>query len=170
VIANFTKKGRIEAGTGVGIARSEIGLAMRSGATRPDITTPETFRQTMLNASTVAYKVRSSSGTAFEAIMKRLEITERMRPRLRTVTSGRVAELVARGEAEFAVQLIPELLPVAGIELAGAFPPALQRKTGPLTAAVGAGAKQASEAKALIAFLTEPASLKAMMATGLQAP
>jgi len=169
-IANLTKKGIIQEGTGAGIARSEIGLAMRAGAARPAIDTPEAFRQTMLNATSVAYKVKSSSGNAFEAIMKRLEIVEPMAPKLRIVDSGRVAVLVANGKAEFAVQLIPELLPVAGIELVGPFPHALQRKTGPLTAAVATGARQSAEAKAFIGFLTEPASLKALMATGLQAP
>jgi molybdate transport system substrate-binding protein len=108
------------------VGRSGLGVSVRQGAAKPDIGTTEAFKRTLLAAKSVVRSTEGTSGIYFNALLDRLGIAEAMRDKIVLGPSGRVAELVARGEAEMAVQQVPELLPVAGTQYVGPFPPDLQ--------------------------------------------
>lgn len=160
--------GAIDAATRTDIARSGIGVAVRSGAARPDIGTVAAFRQTFLDAKSVAYTTVGGSGLHFIKVAERLGIADAVRAKAKTQSGGAVGELVARGEAELAVQQVSELLPVEGIDLVGAFPPELQLVT-LFTVGVSAGSQHPDAAKALIKFFSTPAAREVIKAKGMEA-
>ena len=100
------------ADTRADIGRSGLGVAVRKGAPKPDIGTADAFKRALLAAKSVVRSTEGTSGQYFETLIGRLGIAEAMRDKIVLGPSGRVAELVARGEAELAVQQIAELLPV----------------------------------------------------------
>ena len=108
------------------IGRCGLGVAVRKGAAKPDIATTEAFKRALLAAKSIVRSTEGTSGMYFEALLDRLGIADAMRGKIVLGPGGRVAELVARGEAELAVQQIAELLPVKGADFVGPFPPDLQ--------------------------------------------
>lgn len=164
---DLIKQGKLVATTRTEIARSAAGLAVKKGAPKPDISTTEAFRQTMLAARSVAYSGAGSSGENFVRVLQRLGIAEEMKPKARVRPSGSTAELVVKGEAELAVQQISELLPVAGTQFVGPFPPELQVYT-TFTGAVGPAARDPAAARALLEFLTAPDALPVIKAKGME--
>ena len=167
VIDDLSKQGKIIADTCVDIGRSGLGLAVRKGAPKPDISTIEAFKRALLAATSVVRSKDGTSGLYFEKLLDRLGIAEAMRGKIRLGGSGRIAELVAAGEAELAVQQISELLPVAGAEFVGPFPPELQLYT-VFAAGVGSAAKNRQAAVALINSLTAPSAAVLFKAKGLE--
>jgi molybdate transport system substrate-binding protein len=163
----LTQQGRLVAGSSANIARSGIGVSIRAGAPKPDISTTEAFRQTMLAARSVAYSGAGSSGENFVRVLQRLGIAEEMKPKARVRPSGPTGELVVKGEAELAVQQISELLPVAGTQFVGPFPPELQVYT-TFTAAVGPAARDSAAARMLLKFLIAPDALPVIKAKGME--
>jgi molybdate transport system substrate-binding protein len=151
---DLIKAGKL-AGSRADIARSGVGVAIRAGAPKPDISTADAFKQTLLAAKSVAYTTQGASGQYFASLLVKLGIADEIKAKAKLLPGGAVAELVARGEAELAVQQISELLPVAGAEFLGPLPPELQSYT-VFSAAIGANAKDPASAKALIEFLTAP--------------
>src|SRR5215831_9207691 len=132
------------------VGRSGLGLSVRQGAAKPDISTSEAFKRTLLAAKSVVRSTEGTSGIYFNTLLDRLGIAEAMRGKIVLGPSGRVAELVARGEAEMAVQQVPELLPVAGTQYVGPFPPDLQ-----LYSEFVAGIASASQHRELAAGFVE---------------
>jgi molybdate transport system substrate-binding protein len=163
------KQGKLAAGSRGDIARSGVGVAVRAGAPKPDISTAEAFKRTMLAAKSVAYTTQGASGIYFTSVLQRLGIAEEMKSKSKVQQGGSVGEVVAKGEAELAVQQISELLRVPGIELVGPFPPALQNFT-LFSAGVSAGAKEPEAAQTLIKFLTAPSALPVIKAKGMEPP
>ena len=129
VIDELAAQGKIVAASCIDIGRSGLGLAVRAGAPKPDITTVEAFKRALLAAKSVVRSKDGASGQYFATLLDRLGIAEAMRGKIRLGASGRVAELVANGEVAMAVQQIAELLPVAGAQFVGPFPPELQLYT-----------------------------------------
>lgn len=166
VVDELIAQGRIDAGSRADVARSGIGVAVRAGAAKPDIGTAEAFRRTMLAAGSVAYTTVGGSGIHFMKMAERLGIADAVKAKSRTQTGGMVAELVARGEAELAVQQVSELLPVAGVELVGPFPPELQLIT-LFSAGMSATSRNPEAARALIRFFAEPGARRAIAAAGM---
>lgn len=167
VVDELTKAGKIAVGSRADIARSGVGVAIRAGAPRPDISTLEAFKRTMLAAKSIAYTTTGASGLYFASVLERLGIADQVKPKAKLQPGGAVAELVARGEAELAVQQVSELMPVKGTEILGPLPPELQNYT-VFSAGIGAAAKQAAAAKALVGFLRAPAALPAIKAKGME--
>ena len=163
---SVAKSGKFDLATRTLIARSGAGIAVRKGAPKPDISTTEAFKRTMLAAKAIAYATVGTSGVHFMAICERLGIAEQVKAKGKTLPGGVLGEFVARGEAEIAIQQISELLPVEGIEVVGPFPPELQLVT-PYTAAVGAASKEVAAGKAFISYLTTPAAHAVFKAKGL---
>ena len=153
VFDSLTADGTILRNSCVDIARSGLGIAVRKGMARPDITTTAAFKSVLLAAPSVVRSKEGTSGAYFETLLDHLGIAETMRGRIILGGSGRVAELVARGDAELAVQQIPELLPVAGIDVVGPLPPDLQLYT-VFSAGVGGSAKNPCGGHDLITYLT----------------
>jgi molybdate transport system substrate-binding protein len=167
VVDELVAQRRIDARTAADIARSGIGVAVRAGAAKPDIGTSEAFRRTMLAAGSVAYTTVGGSGIHFLKMAERLGIADAVKAKSRTQPGGIVAELVAKGEAELAVQQISELLPVAGVELVGPFPPDLQLIT-LFSAGMSAKSRNPEAAQALIRFFAESDALRAIKAAGME--
>jgi molybdate transport system substrate-binding protein len=169
VIDELTQKGAIDAATRTDVARSGIGVAMRTGAKKPDIGMVDAFRRTFLDAGSVAYTTVGGSGIHFVKMLERLGIADAVRAKAKTQPGGTVGELVARGEAELAVQQVSELLPVEGIELVGPFPPELQLIT-LFSAGMSPHAKNPDAAKALLRFFAEPVAREVIKAKGMDPP
>ena len=159
--------GAIDPATRTDIARSGIGVAVRAGAHKPDIGTVAAFRQTFLDAKSVAYTTVGGSGLHFIKMAERLGIADAVRAKAKTQSGGAVGELVARGEAELAVQQISELLPVEGIDLVGPFPLELELVT-LFTVGMSAHSQHPDAAKALITFFTTPAAREGIKAKGME--
>ena len=152
------------------VARSSIGLGVREGAPKPDVSSAEGVKRTLLAAKTFARNDGAESGKHMLKVFERLGITEQMKAKTKAmpVGTGYVAELVARGEAEIAAQQMPELKAVPGID-ASPLPKELQ-----LVIAFSAGLSSApGDAKAaveLMAFLSSPEALPVLKAKGLDPP
>ena len=163
----IAKLEKITPATRINVARTGIGVVVRAGQPKPDISTIETFRQTMLNAKSIAYVTSGVSGRHFIAICERLGIAEQVKAKGRTIPSGLAADFVAQGEAEIAVQQISELGSVKGTDLVGPFPPELNLIS-QIAAAVSADSKEAAAAKALVAFFTSPEVIKVIKERGME--
>ena len=163
----LVKQGAVTAGSRVDLARSAIGMAVRAGAPRPDISTVDLFKQALLAAKSIAYSDSASGVYVSTQLYQRLGIADQVKPKSRMIPAEPVAAVVARGEAEIGFQQISELLPVPGIDYVGPLPPALQQVT-IFSAGVAAGARQPEAAGALLRFLTAPAAAAAIAKTGLE--
>ena len=167
VFDDLAAQGKILLETRADIGRSGLGAAVRKGAPKPDIATTEAFKRALLAAKSVVRSTEGTSGIYFEKLLDRLGIAEAMRDKVKLGPSGRVAELVARGEADMAVQQIAELLPVTGAQYAGPFPPELQLYS-EFAAGVASASKHREAAKAFIATLTTPEAIALFTAAGLE--
>jgi molybdate transport system substrate-binding protein len=162
----LAKEGRIVAGSRVDFARPRVGVAVRAGAPKPDISTPDGFRNALLKAKSIGYS-KGPSGIHLEGVMKRLGIFEEVKPKLIQPALGvRVGSMVARGEADIGVQQINELLPIPGIDFVGPLPGELQTVL-VYSLAVPATAKERSAAAALTTYLTSEAALPVFKKLGL---
>jgi len=148
------------------IARVGLGIAVRSGAAKPDISTPDALKRTLLNAQSVATIPASATGTQVLRVLEALGISEDMKPKIRAQpTPAQVVQTVANGEIELAVFLL-NILTAPGLDVVGPFPAELQQEV-VFTAAVAANAKQTEAAKAFIAFLKTPPAAAALKAKGM---
>ena len=154
----------IAPGTQTDIARSTVGLAVRQGAPKPDISTVEALKNTLLAARTIGYS-DGPSGAYVAELLQRLGIAEETRPKTR-LTSRPVAEIVASGEAEVGMQQIVAILPVKGAELVGPLPGELQNVI-VYAAGIAAAAENPDAAAAFIGFMAAPEAVRIMRAKGL---
>ena len=156
-IDDLIKRGKVVAGSRVDLARSGIGIAVRKGASKPDIGSPDALKQTLLAAKSVAHSKTGMSGIYFPTVLARLGITDAMQSKIVMPEPGTpVGDVVAKGEAEIGVQQISELLPVAGVEVVGPLPATLQKIT-TFSAGVPSAAKEPDAAKALVTFVAKEA-------------
>ena len=162
--------GKIVAGSQVDIARTSMGIAVRAGVPKPDISSTEAFKRTLLNAKSIARSEIGASGIHFTQVLEKLGIAEEVKPKLKTVQGAtRTADLVANGEAEIAVQMISELLPVTGVQVVGPLPGDLYYEI-VLTGGLSSGAKEPDAATALMKFLSSPAAAPVLKKKGMEAP
>ena len=163
------RQGGVVAGSRVDIARTGMGVGVRDGAPRPDISSTEAFKQALLAARSIVYvdpAQGATSGIHFAGVLQRLGIADAMKPKTTLVAGGYPAELVAKGEVEMVVHQISEIVPVKGVALVGPLPKELQKVT---TYSAGVAAKTASAelARGFIAFLARPAFKARFAAAGL---
>ena len=154
----------IAPGTQTDIARSAVGFAVRQGAPKPDISTVEALKRTLLAARTIGYS-DGPSGAYVAELLQRLGIAEETRAKTR-LTSRPVAEIVASGEAEVGMQQIVAILPVKGAELVGPLPSELQNVI-VYAAGIAAAAANPDAAAAFIGFMATPEAVQIMRAKGL---
>ena len=164
------KRGLVRADTKVEFARSQIGMVVRAGAAKPDISGTEAFRKTLLSAKSIAYS-DSSSGTYLSTVLfPKLGVWDEVQSKSRKVRgppSGEpVAAVVARGEAEIGFQQVSELIHVPGIDLVGPIPAELQSRVA-FSGALTATAKEQDAGRALIKFLASPEAAGAITKAGL---
>jgi molybdate transport system substrate-binding protein len=166
VFKNGDAKAHFANGPTIDIARVGYGIAIRSGAPRPDISTPDALKKTLLAASSIAFVPASAAGAYVTKVFQRLGIGEEMKARTKAqARPPQIAPAVARGEAELGVFLTNVLI-APGVELAGPFPSELQQEL-VFTAAVAADSKEADAAKAFIDYLRTSAAIAAIMAAGM---
>jgi len=150
------------------VARSTIGMAVRAGAPKPDISTIDAFRRTLLQAKSIAYSASVSGQYLTTELYRRLGIADQVLGKSRLVGGGeRVGAVVARGEAEIGFQQMSELLPVPGIAHITPLPPELQ-KVSTFAAGVAATSPNATLARLVIEFLASPAAATAIRNSGLE--
>jgi molybdate transport system substrate-binding protein len=165
-IDDLIKQGRLRADTRTDVARSGIGIAVRAGAPKPDISTVEALKRALLDTPSIVCNKEATSGIYFVSRLERLGIAEAMQPKTK-FGAGFVAELVAKGEADMAVQAMSDHMAVQGVELVGPLPAEVQNYI-VFTAGVGADVKDPSSAKKLITFLTAPSAVPVLKAKGLE--
>jgi molybdate transport system substrate-binding protein len=164
------KQGKIAPGSDVTLAGSGVAIAVKGGAPKPDISTPEALKRTLLAAKSIAYSepaAGGASGVYFAKLIERMGIAAEMKPKTKYPPAGGFsAELLPTGEAELAVQQKPELLHVAGCEIIGFLPGDLNLVT-EFAAGIMPECRNAEAAKALIAMLRSEDAKAAFRAKGL---
>jgi len=159
--------GRLVPGSRRLFARSRVGVAVRTGAPRPDISTVEAFKRTLLEAKSVAHTVHGASGMYVPVLLERLGIADQIRPKTVTRPGGYIGVVVASGEAEIAVQQICELLAVPGIDLVGPLPDEIQ-KVFETSAGIFTDAADPAVSVAFLEFCAAPAHAPLFKAKGLE--
>ena len=167
VVDDLARSGVVRAGSGRLFARSRIGVAVRAGAPKPDISTVEAFKRALLNARSIAHTVHGASGMYVPVLLERLGIAEQMKSRIVTRQGGYIGGVVAAGEAEIAVQQIVELLAVPGIDLVGPLPDEIQ-KVFETAAGIFAASKQPAAAQAMLRYFLAPANAGVFREKGLE--
>jgi molybdate transport system substrate-binding protein len=167
VFSELVSEGRIVADSRTPLARSAIAMAVRQGAPRPDITSIEAFKRTLLQAKSIAYSAQTSGVYLSTELFPRLGIAEQLAAKSIRVDRGRVGTVVARGEAEIGFQQLSELIPIPGIDVIGPLPAAIQRLT-VYFAGVTTYAKDPEAAQALIKYFVSPDGIQAMAKSGLE--
>lgn len=168
-IAQLTKEGKTVGGDGTPISRVGVGIGIRKGAARPDISSPEALKRALLGAKAIAYGPVGASFPYITRMLDTLGIADAMKPKtLFFDTSDGTNGAVADGKADFGITLVSEILPVKGIELLGPFPDQFQGYVR-FSAAVSTNAKNPEPANALIEFLAGPDASASIKARGMQA-
>ena len=161
------KTGQVRPESRTDLVSSAMGMVVRKGAPRPDISSVDALKRALLAAKSIAYSA-SASGTYLSTdLFPRLGIWEQIKGKSKRIESERVAVVVARGDAEIGFQQISELLPVRGADFVGPLPPGAQRVT-VFSAGIVVNSKNPDVAKALIKFLTSPSAAPVITKTGLE--
>ena len=161
----LTTAGTIDPATRAAFARSYIGVAVRKGSPRPDVSTVDALRRALLAANGVAHTVHGASGMYVPALLERLGIADRVR----TVTrpGGLIAKVVAAGEADIAVQQVSELLAVPDVEIVGLLPAEVQ-KTFESAMGVFSASRNRGESEALLRFFADASNAAIFEQHGLE--
>lgn len=166
-IDDLVKDGKLAAAGRADVARSEVGVAARKGAPKPDIGTAEGFKRAMLDAKSIGYVAAGATAPYIETLFQRLGIADQVKGRLKPLPSSNpAANAVANGEAELGITQVSEILPYAGAELLGPLPPELQLYT-IYPAAIATRTTEHDAASALIKFLASPPAIAVLKAKGL---
>ena len=166
-VDDLIKQGKIAGDTRMDIVRAGIGVAVREGAHKPDISSVDAFRNTLLNVKSITYAPQASTGRHLPQVFDRLGIAEQMKTKTRPNDLARVPEVVAAGEVELAIAGIPTFLSTKGVQVVGLLPGELQSWF-VNTAGVSAAAKQPDAAKALIKYLGTPEAAAVIKARGME--
>jgi molybdate transport system substrate-binding protein len=163
---NEAARARFAPGATPEVARVGIGVAVRAGASKPDISSPEALKQALLNAKSIASIPESATGYLLARIYERLGITEAMKARIKPQpTPARIAQSVASGETELGV-FLTNVLTAPGIDLVGPFPPEVQMEVVYMTA-VSANTKEAEAAKKFIAYVRSAEAAAVIKSKGM---
>jgi molybdate transport system substrate-binding protein len=163
------KQDRVVAGSRADIARTGMGLGVREGAPKPDISTTEAFKKALLAAKSITYVDPSqgaTSGVYFSGLLQSWGIADTMKPKTTLVSGGYPAERVAKGEVEMVVHQISEILPVKGVTVVGPLPKDIQKVT-TYSGGLVTKAKSVEAARAYLAYLMSPAVRPKFAAAGL---
>jgi molybdate transport system substrate-binding protein len=164
---DLIKQGKVRAGSRVDLVKSNIGMAVKAGAPKPDISTVDALKRTLLAAKSIAYSDSASGVYLSTELFPKLGIADQIKDRTRKIEADPVGGVVAKGEAEIGFQQISELRPVKGIDIVGPLPPGAQRVT-IFAAGIPATSMHPEAAKALIQWLSSPAAYPAIKKSGLE--
>jgi len=168
VLIGFIKDDLIMAESYTPLARSAIGMAVRKGAPKPDLSTVDALKRTLLQAQSIAYSASVSGDYLTTELYQRLGIADQVMSKSRLIGGGeRVGAVIARGEAEIGFQQMSELLPVPGIDHVTPLPPEVQ-KVSVFSAGVARSTRDSDAAHAVVRFLASPEAAPAITNSGLE--
>jgi molybdate transport system substrate-binding protein len=167
VLDDLIGQGKVLRETRSVLGRAGIGVGVREGAPKPDISTVTAFKRTLLGARAVAYPGEGASGKYFVGLVERLGMTAEMKPRMRPMPAEYNVETVARGEADLVVVVASRISGVPGVVLVGRIPEELQTWIG-FAGGVSAAAREPAAARAMLEFFTAPPSAAVLRAMGVE--
>ncbi|MBV8537819.1 MAG: substrate-binding domain-containing protein [Alphaproteobacteria bacterium] len=159
--------GKAVAGSRVDFGRSGLAAAVKSGAPKPDITTADAFKRSLLALNAVAFPGEGASGVYFVGLLERMGIAAQMHGKLKPMKAEDCVEVVARGEADMVVVVATRMMGVAGVDVVGPLPEELQTKIG-FSAGLSASTKEPDAALALIQFLSAPSAAPTLRKNGVE--
>jgi molybdate transport system substrate-binding protein len=163
---DLAKKGKVIPDSRVALVESPIGVAVKAGAPKPDISSADAVKRALLAAKTIAYSDSASGVYVGTEMFQKLGVETEMKDKARKIPATPVGEIVAKGEAEIGFQQISELKPVSGIDIVGPLPAELQKIT-VFSAGIATVAKEPEAGKALIRFLGSPAARGEIVNSGM---
>ena len=166
-VDGLIKQGKLAAGSRTALGRIGIGVAVRQGAPKPDFSTVEAFKRSMLNAKAIATSGEGSSGRYVDSLIERLGIADQVRPKIKSGGSGTSAQLVSRGEVDFVVSGLPPLLGTPNIEWLGYLPPEINNWL-VFSGGLSVHAREPQAGRAFLNFLTTPAAAAVWKENGLE--
>jgi molybdate transport system substrate-binding protein len=164
---DLIKQGKAVPDSRVDLVNSKIGVAVKAGSPKPDISSADAVKHALLAAKSVAYSDSASGVYVSTEMFDKLGIAAEMKDKAKKIPATPVAEIVAKGEAELGLQQISELKPVHGIDIVGPLPDSLQKVT-VFSAGIATGSKEPEAGKALIKFLASPAARETIINSGLE--
>ena len=167
VVEELEKQGTLRPGSRHSFARSRVGVAVRAGAPKPDISTVEAFKHALIAAKSVAHTVHGASGMYVPVLLERLGIAAQVKPKTVTRPGGYIGTVAASGQAELAVQQIVELKAVPGIDIVGPLPDEIQQVI-ETAAGIFTASSQPDAAEELIRFLLSRAAAGVFREVGLE--
>lgn len=173
-LSGLVNKGKLVGGSQVNLARVGIGVVVKEGAPKPDITSVEAFKRALIAAKSVAYidpAAGGSSGIYVANLLDKLGVAAEVKTKAKLIAGGAVAEHIANGEAELGIHQISEILPVKGITLVGPLPAEIQNYTiyaAALSTHLKDNEKEGEAAKALLKVLSGPAAAEVLKAKGME--
>ena len=165
LIEDLAKQGKVVTESKKDVARSGVGVAVKAGAPKPDISTAEALKAAVLAAKSIGYSREGASGVAFARVLERLGIADQVQAKYKD-TGTKAGEMVAAGEIELAAAQIPEIMAVPGAQVVGPLPAELQTVT-IFSVGLAASSQDSAAAKALIEFLAGPQATPVYKAKGL---
>jgi molybdate transport system substrate-binding protein len=167
VIDAFIHEGKVAPGSRVDLMKSGVGVGVRAGAPKPDISSSEALKRTVLSAKSIGYST-GPSGEHMLSLFERMGIADQVKPKLKQVPSGvRIGTFLTSGEAEIGFQQISELIHAPGVDYIGPLPPDVQKIT-VFSSGIHSGAKQPEAAKELVKFLTAPTAASVIKKYGME--
>ncbi|VVP46144.1 Aconitate isomerase [Pseudomonas fluorescens] len=160
------KQGKVDPASRVELADSRIGMVVRAGAPKPDISNVESLKKTLLDAQSVAYSDSASGVYIEQQLFKKLGIEDQLKPKAKMIAKIPVGSVVGTGDYQLGFQQVSELLPVPGVDFVAKIPESVQSVTR-FAAGIPVNAQHPAEAKALLAYLAAPAAQADVQATGL---
>jgi molybdate transport system substrate-binding protein len=167
VIDQLVKEGKIVAATLVDIVRQGIGVAVRAGAPKPDISTTEAMKRALLNAKSVAYLKTGATGQYMAALVKRLGVADQLQAKTLLPDTDIVGPMVAKGEAELGIAGVATLVATPGLDVVGPLPAEIQFY-GVFAGGIGTNTVSADASRDFIKFLTGPTAIPVIKAKGME--
>jgi molybdate transport system substrate-binding protein len=164
---DLAKNGKVIPDSRVELVKSVIGIAVKTGAPKPDISSADAIKRALLAARSVAYSDSASGVYVSTEMFKKLGVVDEMKDKARKIPATPVGEIVAHGDAEIGFQQISELKPVQGIDIVGPLPADLQQVT-IFSAGIATVSKEPDAGKALITFLASPDARDVIIKSGLE--
>jgi molybdate transport system substrate-binding protein len=165
-LSDLVKQGKAISDSKVDLVKSPIGIAVKSGAPKPDISSADGVKRALLAAKTIAYSDSASGVYVSTEMFEKLGIVDAMKDKARKIPATPVGEIVARGDAEIGFQQISELKPVSGIDIVGPLPDGLQKIT-VFSAGIATVSREPDAGRALIKFLASPAARAEIIKSGM---
>jgi molybdate transport system substrate-binding protein len=166
-IDELIKSGKIIPNTRTDLTRSGIGVEVRAGAPKPDISSVEAFKRTLLGAKSIAYLKEGQSGVYLASMLERLGIAETINSKVTRPEADLVSELVAKGDVELGMVVMTQIMTTPGVELVGPLPPEIQSYI-TFSAGVSAASREPEASRELIRFLRGPVALPVIKAQGME--